>query len=277
MKMYLHKILALRRVALPLLKALNRDICIRHPWTGGQFQLALFEHKGYWFHGKNREIEEMLAFGCLVQPGVSILEIGGHIGFASLYFSSLVGAAGKVIVFEPGPNNLPYLKINTAACANVKVEQLACSDSDGQSILFVDNLTGQNNSLIPEFKGLEANALYAPGVAVQTAQATVKTLKVDTYCVKHGIIPDFIKIDVEGHELAVLVGAEDILRSSSPPMIMVEVQADHRAIADLLKGNGYDMFSTNKEQLVDGLLVNDGNIFALHHTLHRDEIKRWRG
>lgn len=61
-----HNNLLLRRIGLPLLKAFNRNISIRHPWTGDRFQLSLFEHKGYWFHGKNREANEMHAFGCLI-------------------------------------------------------------------------------------------------------------------------------------------------------------------------------------------------------------------
>lgn len=109
MKIKLHKKPLFRRIALPLLKLFNRDILIDHPWAGSKLKLALFEHKGYWFYGKNRERDEMIAFGCFLQPGALVLEVGGHIGFTTLYFSELVTSSGRVIVFEPGPNNLKYI------------------------------------------------------------------------------------------------------------------------------------------------------------------------
>jgi len=61
--MKLHQQPSLRRIALPLLKFCNRDISIDHPWTGDRLKLALFEHKGYRFYGKNRARDEMIAFG----------------------------------------------------------------------------------------------------------------------------------------------------------------------------------------------------------------------
>jgi len=88
--MNLHQNLLLRRLVLPLLKIFNRDIFISHPWTNDRVRLSLFEHKGYWFHGKNRENDEMLAFGRLIQPGACVIEVGGHIGFISLFYSKLV-------------------------------------------------------------------------------------------------------------------------------------------------------------------------------------------
>ena len=74
--MKLHQKPSLRRIALPLLKFFNRDKWLDHPWTGDKFKLVLFEHKGYWFYGKNRERNEMIAFGHLLTPGACVLEVG---------------------------------------------------------------------------------------------------------------------------------------------------------------------------------------------------------
>ena len=153
---------------------------------------------------------------------------GGHIGFTTLYFAELVTSSGRVIVFEPGPNNLKYIKFNTAKVGNILLEDSGCSDLDGESVLYIDNLTGQNNSLVPNFEGLNANALAAPGVQVEAKPVVISTVKIDTYCGQSSYHPDFIKIDVEGHELAVLRGAQTLLSSDNPPMLMVEVQSDHQ-------------------------------------------------
>jgi FkbM family methyltransferase len=194
--MKLHQKPFLRRIALPLLKWFNRDIFLDHPWTGDRIRLSLFEHKGYWFYGKNRELDEMIAFGRLLFPGALVLEVGGHIGFTSLYFANLVNPSGRVVVFEPGPNNIKYIKSNTAKAGNVQLEVAGCSDLDGESILYIDNLTGQNNSLVFQFEGLTANAQAAPGVQVTTTPVTISTIKIDTYCQQSNFQPDFIKIDV---------------------------------------------------------------------------------
>ena len=273
--MKLHKNPSLRRIALPLLKLFNRDIFINHPWTGDKFKLSLFEHKGYWFYGKNRECDEMIAFGCLLCPGERVLEVGGHIGFISLYFANLVNPSGKVIVFEPGPNNLKYIKSNIAKAGNVLLEVAGCSDLDGESVLYIDNLTGQNNSLVFNFDGLTANAKAAPGVQVSTTPVKISTIKIDTYCEQSAYHPDFIKIDVEGHELAVLRGAENLLGSEKPPMLMVEVQSDHQEIIAVVCNCGYCLFSATGELLSDSLVEKNGNIFALHPVSHRERLEAW--
>jgi len=58
------------------------------------------------------------------------LKWGGHIGFTSLYFAKLVTPSGKVIVFEPGPNNFQYIKTNTSKASNILLEEAGCSDLD---------------------------------------------------------------------------------------------------------------------------------------------------
>ena len=155
--------------------------------------------------------------------------------------------SGNVIVFEPGPNNLKYIKSNIAKAGNVLLEVAGCSDLDGESVLYIDNLTGQNNSLVFNFDGLTANAKAAPGVQVSTTPVKIPTIKIDTYCEQSAYHPDFIKIDVEGHELAVLRGAENLLGSEKPPMLMVEVQSDHREIIAMLPNYGYRLSSATGE------------------------------
>ena len=278
--MNLYQNLLLRRVVLPLLKAFNRDIYFSHPWTNEKLRLSLFEHKGYWFHGKNRENAEMFAFSRLIQPGACVIEVGGHIGFMSLFYAQLVApppakAGGQVIVFEPGINNLPYLKTNIAKHSNIKLVVAACSNRDGESIFYIDNLTGQNNSLVASFEGLKINSSNAPGISVDIESVMVATVKLDSYCAEFAIKPDFIKIDVEGHEFSVLIGADRTLSDQFPPILMVEIQTDHEEIINLLHLKGYDLYKPNG-QLIDNVdITTSGNFFALHHVAHQEAKSRW--
>jgi predicted O-methyltransferase YrrM len=111
MKLYDQKYL--RSVALPLLKKFSFDAKMQHHWVPNtKFKLNTFKHKGYWYHGKSREHETMMIFRNLIKENNVVVEVGGHIGYISIFFSHLVGVNGRVIVFEPGTNNLPYITDN---------------------------------------------------------------------------------------------------------------------------------------------------------------------
>src|SRR5690349_9209822 len=111
--MELSKIKNLRKIFIPLLKWLNLgDISIKHHYTGRKMVLDAFKHKGYWYHGKQRELHTISAIKNLLKPGDCVIKVGGHIGYMTVLFSNLVSNKGKIVVFEPGKNNLSYLRRN---------------------------------------------------------------------------------------------------------------------------------------------------------------------
>jgi FkbM family methyltransferase len=272
--MKLHLLRPLRAIVLPLLKLFNRDICIKHHWTGDRFFLNLFKHKGYWYHGVRRESKEMLAFEKILMVEDDVLEVGGHIGYLSMYFSHLVGAGGSVTVFEPGSNNLPYLRLNAASRGNIVIVEAACADQQGVLTIYEDTLSGQNNSLVPNFEGLQDNVRNAPGIKVDAVPRLVEVTRIDQNTVSRN--PDFIKIDVEGFELSVLEGASGLVSPSSLPMFMVEVQQDHEAISQWFSSRGYLLYNQNHER-IDSIPKGVSNVFALHPVAHKGRYNRWLG
>lgn len=151
----------------------------------------------------------------------------------------------------------------------------ACSNCDGESIFYIDNLTGQNNSLVASFEGLKINSSNAPGISVDIESVAVATVKLDSYTAEFAIKPDFIKIDVEGHEFAVLTGADRILSDQFPPILMVKIQSDHEQISNLLHLKGYDLYGSNG-QLIDNVdIATSGNFFAIHQVAHQEAKSRW--
>lgn len=84
----------------------------------------------------------MQIFSEIIRPGDFVVELGGHIGHLTVYFAHLVGAEGRVLVFEPGPNNLPYIQRNIASHKNVTLVAKAVSDFVGQTQFYIENLTG---------------------------------------------------------------------------------------------------------------------------------------
>ena len=203
--MKLYNISLLRRIFLPLLRRFNLgDITIRHHYTGDPVRLHSFRHKGYWYHGRRREQETMLLFRRLLRPGDSVIEVGGHIGYLSLYFKWLV-QSGNVFVFEPGVNNLPYIRRNVLP-RGIQLVEKAVGDRNGPETFFLESLTGQNNSFVPNFKELQYNVKNAHAGGPAVTEVTVEMVRLDDFINTHSIKPELVKIDVEGFELTVLKG-----------------------------------------------------------------------
>lgn len=265
----------LRAIGLPLLQAFNRDISVKHHWLKRKIRLNLFAYKGYWFHGSRREAEEMKAIRALIAPGDTVVEVGGHIGYISLWFAECVGqnVGGTVTVFEPGSNNLPYIRRNVAGVDQIKLIEKGCGAAAGKLEFFEDSLTGQNNSFVASFEGLRSNIEAAPNVEIQINTRSVDVVRLDS---ELSSAPDFIKIDVEGYELPVLLGASGWFGPCrKPPIIMIEVQADHAKIVAWLHERGYTLFDIDGQEF-SALPNTTLNLFALHREQHASALLRWQ-
>jgi len=153
-----------------------------------------------------------------LQPGMTVLDIGAHHGFYSLLASQKVGAAGRVVAFEPSPRErqklLRHLELN--GCSNVTVEAMALGASAGDAELFV-----------VQGKETGCNSLRSPEVSLHTKKITVPVTSLDRYLEQRGTARvDFVKMDVEGGELDVLRGAAAMLQRPPRPVILCEVQEE---------------------------------------------------
>ena len=243
---------------MPLLKMLAMDIKITNPHVKSlKVHLNSFLHKGYWYHGKNREHETMHKFSELILPGNTIIEVGGHIGYITQYFSQLAGKSGKVYVFEPGSNNIPYIRKNVSELANTQLVEKGVSNNNGEAIFYEDSLTGQNNSLESDYHILVENKKIS-FVETEVSEKLIKLITLDDFCGSK-IIPNFIKIDVEGLELNVLQGMTLLLK----PAMMIEVTKNHKEIGSLLKEAGYDLFDVLGKPILDISAYEGNNLFCL--------------
>lgn len=255
----------MRKIALKILERVNPgDIHIRHHYTQDKIKLHSFRHKGYWFHGKNRERATTDRFSEIISADDVVIEVGGHIGYMSLLFSQLVGEQGSVIVFEPGINNLPYIKYNASLRSNIAIEEFAVCDKIGETTFYLENLTGQNNSLLQDYEVLNRN-IAAASIETTRQCVTVQTLTLDHFVETRQICPNFIKIDIEGAEYVALCGATKSL-TEMRPALMVEVTENSRQVLELLHSKKYRVFLPSGEEILltgpndDRVL---GNIFAI--------------
>lgn len=247
------------------------DITIKHHYTKQGFHLHSFTHKGYWFHGMNRERSTMMLFSKLIDEGDTVVEVGGHIGYITLYFAHLVGNSGRVIVLEPGPNNLPYLLKNTSSNDNILVVQKAAGAIAAQLPFYVENLTGQNNTLVPGFRRLADNARFAH-IKTDYKPILVDVVPLDEILPQREQKIDFLKIDVEGAELAVLTGADDVICRFTPK-IMIESNNTGLQLFEYLSNRNYCILSPDCKVIDKQWQMGNGNYFCLHSTKHEKAIR----
>jgi FkbM family methyltransferase len=152
----------------------------------------------------------------LLRPGMTVLDIGAHHGLYTLLTAKRVGRNGRVIAFEPSPRECRRLAkhVRVNRCRNVEVHACAVGDRSGGAELFmVDGFRDWGNSLRP------------PAVPEPTRMVRVPVRKLDDVLAERGIEHvDFIKLDAEGGELAILEGARKLLQTAPRPAILAEVE-----------------------------------------------------
>ncbi len=236
LKKFLINLSMLRFVLIPVLKKLNFEFRWKHDLTKKPFYLQSYYHKGYWFYGQNREKDELDFFHKLIGKGDNVLEVGTHIGYLTQYFELLVGDAGHILAVEPTPNSLYYLKKNVSP-KTIIIEK-AASNRCEEVEFFTEEFGGFTNSLISEFTKTQ-NEIHQKSqyINADISSIKVKTDTLDNICFQNNFQPNFIKIDVEGAEYNVLLGAKHILKDVKA--IMVEISNNENDIFSLLNNLGF--------------------------------------
>ena len=149
--------------------------------------------------------------------GATVIDVGASWGLFSYHLSRRVGKRGRVISYEPHPINRAVLQKLARAKSYVTYRQSAVSDAAGSAELQVprshSRLVAAQSSLAHGFSGVPVEAV------------SVRTVTLDDEVGSEPRI-DFIKIDVEGHEQAVLRGGASVLRRHLPPML-IEIEQRH--------------------------------------------------
>ena len=249
----------LRGVILYLLKITSHDVSIKNPYSNQKMCLNSYRHKGYWYFGRYREEETINSIKKIVKSGDSVIEVGGHIGFISHLYSVLVGKSGQLFVFEPGDNNLKYIKNNLNTLKNVVLIDKACADINGTLNFYKDEISGQNNSLHPDYENVEGVARSHNEVASRVVDR-VKVIRLNDFISSKKLSINHLKIDVEGAELRVLQGLGDYL--GKIPSFMIEVTRDLEKVYSLMSGAGYLAYDTQLIRL-DSSTRKSGNVFFI--------------
>ena len=180
----------------------------------------------------------------LLKDGDFCIDIGAHTGRHALPMSCAVGR-GSVAAFEPNPPIAQRLRarLDLLSVDNVTVHELALSDESGTAefVVAVDR---------PEESGLKERVYNGPTrqekVAVQLAQ-------LDSLALGE---PRFIKLDTEGAEHKVLIGARDTVARARPAIAFEfgehsysAYDVDPNAVFAYFESLDYDVFSIHGERL----------------------------
>lgn len=171
---------------------------------------------------------DLRACESIIRHGDTVLDVGANIGVYTRFCSEFVGDSGKVISLEPVPEIFSYLSHNVRSLRlkNVECLNLAASDHDNDF----------DAMLVPQYSTGGSN-LYEAALS-SDGNIRVRSIKLDTLF--HSLSPQFIKCDVEGHELACVRGAIGIIRRCRP-MWLVEVSCQETF--ELFKSLDYDGYS----------------------------------
>lgn len=158
------------------------------------------------------ERQEIRLLEKYVKKGWICLDIGANIGFYTLTLSKLVGEDGKIYAIEPSQSNYKKLNDNIAInnLDNCITSNIALSSKSGEFLFSVSPNQNSGWGRLGKWKSAQSEVIV-----------NVNTL--DDFVIFNNISNiDFLKIDIEGHELEFLQGAKNTLKNGIVKRIMIE-------------------------------------------------------
>ncbi|MFA4849423.1 MAG: FkbM family methyltransferase [Methanoregula sp.] len=156
---------------------------------------------------------EQIFYVNYLQEGMIVFDVGANIGEMTLLFSHFSGVDGRVFSFEACSTTFKAFESNCRVCGrkNIYPNNLAVSDKIGfvDFHVYPDEYSGWNT--------LADRPLENYGVHIKPSRCErVQSTTIDRFCEEHNIKNiDLLKIDVEGAEYQVLLGAERMLRQKA--------------------------------------------------------------
>jgi len=186
------------------------------------------------------ECDKTEAIISLLRPGMTFVDVGVNKGDFSILGSTLVGQSGKVLCFEPEPENCYWIRrsIELNGYTNISLFELALSDVNGDAQLYLGRKSGWH-TLIPCQAGCDAGIIM---VRRRTLDDFLEDICQDRV--------DMIKIDVEGAELQVLRGAARTLSRNKEIVLLIDVHprlgVAAKEVCDFLNEDGFTIYQMRK-------------------------------
>ncbi len=192
------------------------------------------------------EAEHITFFKNRVKAGDTILDVGAQLGLMSKVFFDLTGASGKVFAFEPTPSTFQILcdtiRLNAMTGVIIPIQK-AVSDKKGTTRFFVSDVPLD-----------AANSLVNYERQQSTKGIDVQLTSIDEFVKDQNLSKvNFIKIDAEGAEYQVLLGARTTLNSCQPivhlalhPEALKNFDSSLERIFELIRDHNYNILYKSK-------------------------------
>lgn len=206
----------------------DRDGVILNGVAQGLRFNAARSHSGFILGSHETEVQKALA--ALLRPGMVYFDAGANVGFFAMLAARLLGPTGRVVCFEPLPENARQIEHNAAlngfSTITVSLDALGGSNRTETFRTSAEPTWGMLNSVGK-----------SPDRSVGIIQVNVRTL--DSLC-GPGVLPypDLIKIDVEGAEGELLEGAAATI-AACRPLLIIELHNTNDTVLAALKKLGY--------------------------------------
>jgi FkbM family methyltransferase len=160
----------------------------------------VLDEQGDWFESEMQFVRSLLT------PAMVVVDVGANYGVYTLTCAGLVGHDGRVTAYEPAslPRSCLARSIEVNGFSQVRLIGVALSDRSGTARLGIAS-------------NAELNSLNESGEAGETV--TLSTL--DTEALNWDRPVDFLKLDAEGEELRILMGAKSFF-ATHDPLVMFE-------------------------------------------------------
>jgi FkbM family methyltransferase len=173
------------------------------------------------------------------KPGDIVWDAGAYSGATTCLLASMVGPTGKVYAFEPDDLNFAYLTKNIAhhGITNVIPVRKALSGTTGTTIFFMDGTMAS---------GIRDFVVYSDS----KHNKEVPTISMEDACKELNCVPTYIKMDIEGAELAFLQGAKEFLRRHPVNFAIesyhrVDGEYTYKMLDPIFAEIGYDSISSD--------------------------------
>lgn len=180
------------------------------------------------------------------RSGDTVWDVGANVGHYAISFSHWVGPSGRVFAFEPSHVNLSRLRSACRGLPNVELRAYGLSDKAERARFLEGSDHSTSRVLAPGEVAPQDNE-----VELRAGDAVIRSGEAD--------LPNVVKIDVEGHEFAVLRGLQAVLADPRVRSVFVEVHFgildmsgrpdDPKHIEAMLKGSGFKVRWTDPSHI----------------------------
>ena len=218
----------------------RRAKLLQASWFRNAFVASYFLYKKlyedpFWVLAQQRP--ELFANG-------DVLDVGANIGYTASVFSRALKPGSKVYAFEPDRSSYDLLVevIRRKSLTTVEALNMAVGSSNGYLEFWHNQEHSADHRVVTEqFKSSRPDAKEFSKVAVTTVDAFVRSHDLEKI--------SFIKIDVQGYELAVCEGMKDTLERfpalfvcfEYSPEGMAELGFDPKKLLEFFRGRGYQL------------------------------------